>query len=192
MGYEPQLADVHTRGSIVGRRTNMKVWIALLITSCVGADDPEIATKQQDERINVQGCRPGTHEVDVGDTWRCISDTPWWNPAPGDVGGRERIPGGGRGGGGGDNGVHHGGLAGSPVMGQPGVTLYEFPLGTVVCKFVCASLSLLICDAVRAACLVGSVYTLGGLVIPCASVITTACLAGILPAVACSEVICPK
>ena len=38
----------------------MKMTLAMLLAigACVAADDPEVGTRRQDERIDVHGCRP--------------------------------------------------------------------------------------------------------------------------------------
>ena len=150
------------------------------------AEDPEVARLQQDERIEIHSCRPGTLELGDGADIICVE--PWpggmWPIGPDDVG-HERSPGGGPGGGGGG-----GAPVGRPVMGEPGVAIYEFSLGAWICKSVCATMSYTICRAVEVACAVGSTFTLGGMVLPCVGVVPAACVAGIAGGVACSELFC--
>lgn len=64
----------------------MKAMAALLIGlvslhACVESDDPAVAEQQQDERIEVHGCRPGTVELGEGDDFICID--PWDGIDPG-------------------------------------------------------------------------------------------------------------
>jgi len=169
---------------------SMKIMVALICVASCAVDDVDTGEKQQDERIDVHGCRPGYHEIDIGADWACAGD-----PSPVHGGdqdpprGGERMPGGGGPSGGGGPG---GGNApvGRPVMGQPGVTIYQFDLGEWVCKSVCATMSYAICRGVELACAVGSTFTLGGLVLPCVGIIPSACLAGIFGGVACSQLLC--
>lgn len=164
----------------------MKAPTAVLLMGLVSLqacaeDGATIGTRQQAEIIEVHACRPGWIE----DGERCIDPGLIFGPGPGNIGGGGREhPDDGGGGGGGPA------PAGTPVMGEPGVTIFQWLLGTWICKSVCASMSYAICRGVELACAVGSTFTLGGLVLPCVGIIPTACLTGIAGGVACSELFC--
>lgn len=165
------------------------IWIMLLasgLSACATDEEPAQGELQLAEIIEVHGCRPGTWEVGEGDDRTCIYLDPGWGGGGGDYGHvpREEIPRGGGGGGGGGRPV------GTPVAGEPGVMVYQFSLGTFICKSVCTALSYTICRGVELACAVGSTFTLGGLVLPCVGIIPAACLAGIFGGAACSELLC--
>jgi hypothetical protein len=141
---------------------------------------------RREETIVVHSCSPGFVEVGEGDNATCMAEPGWgWGGGIRSVGG-ERVPSGPA-----SEGPGHGTPpVGRPVMGQPGVTLYTFDLGKWICISVCATMSYTICRAVEVACAVGSTFTLGGMVLPCAGAIPTACLAGIFGSAACSELFC--
>jgi hypothetical protein len=160
------------------------VFVVMVFLQACAADDPEVGTKQQDEMIEVHGCSPGW--IDDGD--RCID--PWhgggWGPGPGNIGGHERVPGGGRGG------------AGPAEGGGDGVGVNQYvfeqysTIGGTICRNMCVILSGAICAAVILACESAATVTLGGAIVPCARALIAACIVGQpLQEKWCSEWICP-
>ena len=168
----------------------MKAQLAMLLAigACVAADDPEVGTRRQDERIDVHGCRPGTIEVGEGADFTCKEDPwPWpggWPTGPGDVGG-ERSPGGpGHGPGGADEG--------RGVGGAPGVLVRYSTIGGTICKCICLSIGVTVCTAMGAACAAGTVMTIGGVTVPCIAAALAACNAGAWGTQVCTDWLCPK
>jgi len=51
--------------------------LVLIASACVDAGDPEVGARQQDERIEVNGCSPGFLELGEGDNLTCIGDRSW-------------------------------------------------------------------------------------------------------------------
>jgi hypothetical protein len=168
----------------------MKMTLAMLLAigACVAAEDPEVGTRQQDERIEVHACRPGYHEVDEGNIWRCVLDQPLGGGADdGPHHGGERTPGGGRGAPGG------GGNGGGPYpTSDPNVLIYYSTIGGSICRSMCALLSLTVCATITLACQTATTVTIGAMVIPCTHALLAACVAG-PPVVTqwCSDWLCP-
>lgn len=176
----------------------MKMTLAMLLAigACVAAEDPEVGTRRQDERIEVHGCLPGYDEIDEGDNWKCVRDRdPGWNPGSrpdeSPPRGGERMPGGPGGGGPSDGGG--GRPSGGPFpTSDPNVLLYYSTIGGSICRSMCALLSVTVCATITLACQTATTVTIGVMVIPCTHGLLAACVAG-PPVVTqwCSDWLCP-
>jgi hypothetical protein len=160
----------------------------LHLPACITADDPDVAELQQDEIIEVHGCRPGFWELGDG---TCVD--PWpWHPGGGGGGGPiggERRPAGPGGGGGGG-----GGGAGGPGANitDPSIYIQYTTVGGVVCRAVCWAAGSAVCAAVATSCAIGSTVTIGGLIVPCTAAIIAACATSGGASSICSDLICPS
>jgi hypothetical protein len=166
------------------------------LPACVDSDSPEVTLSTQamrvqpGETIEIHGCPPGQVERGGGMCYNPILNLPPEESTSHGIG----YEGGG---GGGDGNYGHGGLL-SYHEYAPGVTVYQFAAGftdtlkAIICESVCISLSVAICDAIKAACAVGSVVTLGGVTIPCVALGPAVCLGGVVAGTACTKLMCPK
>jgi len=169
--------------------------LVLMFAACVDSEDPQVASstqammrEQPGETIPVHSCPPGSIEHEGGSM--CYS--PSENLPPHDEGWRGNPWHGGdwppRGAdGGGDGGD------GPIATPDPNVFIHYKTIGGTLCRCACLVLSAAVCATIADACATATVFTFGGVAVPCATLLRL-CLYGGSQAASqfCSDYVCPE